>query len=92
MLSLPNTLFLLQYCFLNGFLIHWFFLKTQQSTALEIFLSSLLLSLCLNSTILYLLIRTLSFGITTKNVVMMSVSISTLLVTVSLVKRARKSV
>lgn len=77
-----NTLFLLQYSFLNGYLLHRFFLREKTSTGLEIFLSSLLLSWCLNSMTIYIWVRLfeMPFTKTTTGIVSIILTLTILLI------------
>jgi len=87
-MTLLNSIFLVQYLFLNGFLVHRFFLKEKNSTALEAFLASLCFSICLNSLALYILARAFHMPITTLSVIIMSIAVS--LAIVALAKHTKK--
>jgi membrane protein implicated in regulation of membrane protease activity len=71
-----NTLFLLQYSFLNGYLLHRFSLRDKESNVLEIFLSSLFLSWCLNSLVIYILARLFEMPFTKMSVIIVSFSLT----------------
>ncbi|MGE3278463.1 MAG: hypothetical protein AB7J40_01515 [Candidatus Altimarinota bacterium] len=71
-----NTLFLLQYSFLNGYLLHRFFLKDKESSKLETVLSSLLLSWCLNSLAIYILARLFEMPFTQISTIIVSFSMT----------------
>lgn len=78
-----NGLFLLQYSLLNGYLLHRGFLRDQKSDVFEIILVSLLLSLCANSLVLYILARLFEMPITRSSVTLMSLTIALIIMSVS---------
>lgn len=75
-----NTLFILQYSFLNGYLLHRLFLKEKASDLPEVLFSSLFLSWCLNSLVIYILARLFDIPFTKGTVVLISA-----LITISIV-------
>lgn len=81
-----NTLFLLQYSFLNGYLVHRFFLREKTSTGLEIFLSTIFISWCLNSLAIYLLVRLFEMPFTKLSVMIVSISLTAIIVLFSIIK------
>ena len=85
-----DFLFLLQYSFLNGFLVFLFFFKDKKSGVLEILSNSILLSLSLNSLCLYLLISLFDLNITRFNTLLISFSLSAFIILLAGIKRILK--
>lgn len=77
-----NTLFLLQYSFLNGYLLHRFFLREKEASILEILLSSLFLSWCLNSLAIYILVRLFEMPFTKMSTIIVSFSLTGIIVAI----------
>jgi hypothetical protein len=78
-----NTLFLLQYSFLNGYLLHHFFIKEKASDFLEVMISSLFLSWCLNSLVIYVLARVFEMPFTKVTVALTSLSLSFIILAIT---------
>lgn len=82
-----NGLILLQYSFLNGYLLHRSFLRGLKSDGFETVLISLLLSICTNSLILYILVRLFEMPITKISVSIMSLVLSVSILGISKIIR-----
>lgn len=82
-----NGLFLLQYSFLNGYLLHRSFLRELKSDAFEIIIISFLLSISTNSLVLYILARLFEMPITRSSVALMSFVIAAVILGVSHLKK-----